>query len=437
MSKPLVIDLFCGAGGETQGIHWAMGYDIELFAVNHWEIACSTHAKNFPHHETICQDVTTVIPSDLTKGKPVELLWASPECTHHSVARGGKPMDDQSRCTPFDILRWLAMADVKRLIIENVPEYVSWGPLGADNRPIKEKRGLLFQQWISFIAGMGYDVEWKILNAADFGAPTSRRRFFLQAVKHGSGKSITWPTPSHVEHPDAFSPQGWIPARKIIDWSIPSPLIDDRKRPLAPNTMRRIMQGIERYWGDGAKPFITRYNGGDNRNHSIDDPMPVLDTSNRYGLVQPIITSIGHTSSLNRSRSIDGPLPTIVTKQEHCLVQPLFIPQQSKSGARPTDRPLSTILTSGTFYLVEPLIMEYYGNGRCLPVSRPLGTVTTKERFALLEPHQVGIGFRMLQPHELAAAQSFPADYIFTGNKGEVVRQIGNAVPPKLAEALV
>lgn len=402
MNKPLVIDLFCGAGGETQGIHWAMGYDIELFAVNHWEIACSTHAKNFPHHETICQDVTTVIPSDLTKGKPVELLWASPECTHHSVARGGKPMDDQSRCTPFDILRWLAMADVKRLIIENVPEYVSWGPLGADNRPIKEKRGLLFQQWISFIAGMGYDVEWKILNAADFGAPTSRRRFFLQAVKHGSGKSITWPTPSHVEHPDAFSPQGWIPARKIIDWSIPSPLIDDRKRPLAPNTMRRIMQGIERYWGDGAIPFLTRYNGGDNRNHSIDEPMPVIDTSNRYGLVQPLV-----------------------------------IPQASKSSARPTDRPLPTILTSGTCYLFEPLLMEYYGNGRCLPVSRPLGTVTTKERFTLLEPHQVGIGFRMLQPHELAAAQSFPSDYIFTGNKGEIVKQIGNAVPPRLAEALV
>lgn len=370
MSKPLVIDLFSGAGGETQGIHWAMGYDIELFAVNHWEVACETHAKNFPFHETICQDVTTVIPSDLTKGRSVELLWASPECTHHSVARGGKPMDDQSRCTPFDILRWLSMADVKRLIIENVPEYVSWGPLGPDNRPIREKRGLLFDQWVSFIAGMGYDAEWRILNAADFGAPTSRRRFFLQAVKQGSGKRIAWPTPTHVESPDAITQQGWIPARKIIDWSIPSPIIDDRKRPLAPNTMRRIMQGIERYWGEYAVPFITRYNGGDNRNHSIDEPMPVLDCSNRYGLV-------------------------------------------------------------------VPLFMEYYGNGRCLPVSRPLGTVTTKERFALLEPHQVGIGFRMLQPHELAAAQSFPSDYIFTGTKGEVVRQIGNAVPPRLAEALV
>ena len=402
MNKPLVIDLFSGAGGETQGIHWAMGYGIELFAVNHWEVACETHAKNFPFHETICQDVTTVIPTDLTQGRPVELLWASPECTHHSVARGGKPMDDQSRCTPFDILRWLSMADVKRLIVENVPEYVSWGPLGPDNRPIREKRGLLFDQWVGFIQGMGYDVEWRILNAADFGAPTSRRRFFLQAVKHGSGKKIVWPTPTHVESPDAITQQGWIPARKIIDWSIPSPLIDDRKRPLAPNTMRRIMQGIERYWGDGAKPFLTRYNGGDNRNHSIDEPIPVLDTSNRYGLVQPLV-----------------------------------IPQASKSSARPTDRPLPTILTSGTCYLFEPLLMEYYGNGRCLPVSRPLGTVTTKDRFALLQPQEVGIGFRMLQPHELAAAQSFPSDYIFTGTKGEVIRQIGNAVPPKLAEALV
>jgi len=377
MNKPLVIDLFSGAGGETQGIHWAMGYDIELFAVNHWEVACQTHAKNFPFHETICQDVTTVIPTDLTKGRPVELLWASPECTHHSIARGGKPMDDQSRCTPFDILRWLSMADIKRLIIENVPEYVSWGPLGADDRPIKEKRGLLFNQWVDFIRGMGYDVEWRILNAADFGAPTSRRRFFLQAVKCGSGKAIAWPNPTHLKEPDIFSQQGWIPASTIIDWAQPKKPISQRKRPLAKSTMGKILDGIERFWtADRCEPFIARYNSGKNRIHSIHDPLPVLDCSNRYALV-------------------------------------------------------------------EPIMMGYYGNATFTPVSRPVPTLTTVERIALLEGYSHDgkkihdISLRMLTVEEMQLAQSFPKQYEFCGTKADAVRQIGNAVPPKLAEALV
>jgi DNA (cytosine-5)-methyltransferase 1 len=147
-----------------------------------------------------------------------------------------------------------------------------------------------------------------------------------------------------------------------------------------------------------------RYNGGENRVHSLEEPIPVLDTSNRYGLVQPLVMGLGHTSSKGRTRSIDEPLSTVVTKEDHCLI--------------------------------EPLIMEYYGNGAYQPISKPLGVVPTKDRFALITPENVRIGFRMLKPHELAAAQSFPKEYIFTGNRGEVVKQIGNAVCPKIAEAL-
>ena len=134
--RPVVVDLFCGAGGESQGIHWAMGDDIQLFAVNHWQRACETHAKNFPGDECVCQDIQTIIPTDLIKDRTVELMWASPECTNFSVAKGGRPLDDQSRCTPFDILRWLTMLDVKRLIVENVKEFVTWGPLNKDDRPL-------------------------------------------------------------------------------------------------------------------------------------------------------------------------------------------------------------------------------------------------------------------------------------------------------------
>ena len=439
-----VIDLFAGAGGESCGIHRAFeakGEEIRLFAVNHWQVACETHAANFPADECICQDITTMIPRNLVKdGEPVELLWASPACTHHSVARGGKPMDDQSRCTPFNVLEWCTELDVKRLIVENVPEFEAWGPLGPDMRPVKEQKGLFFVQFCSYLRGIGYDVDWRVLNAADYGAPTTRRRLFIQAVKRGSGKSLVWPRQTNAEKVEtgglfADECRPWVPASEIIDWSIPCQPIDDRKRPLAPATMKRIMSGIRRYWGEYAEPFLVRYNGGDNRHHSIHEPVPTLDTSNRYGLVSPMILP---QQSGADARPADRPCPTIATAGAIGLVQPLIAEMYGTGGCRGVDRPLSTILCSGAHHgLVQPLVMEYYGNGQCRPVSEPLGTVTCKERFALLRPENARIGFRMLQPHELAAAQSFPDWYRFTGSKKDVVKQIGNAVCPKMAEALV
>lgn len=400
--------VFSIQGGESCGIHQALGENIQLYAVNHWEVACNTHALNFPADETICQDIQTLIPTDLVEpGTPVELLWASPECTNFSVAKGGRPLDNQSRCTPFDILRWVSMLDVKRLIVENVPEFESWGELdGKTQRPIEKKKGGYFSMFIGALRQMGYTIDWRVCNAADFGAPTTRRRLFIQGVKKGSGKRLVWPSPTHSARSegglfDSLKP--WVPARDIIDWSIPCPAIDDREKPLAPKTMQRILNGIAKYWGDYAKPFLVRYNGGENRFHSIDEPVPVLDTSNRYGLVEPLVVEF-----------------------------------QRGGTCKPVKEPLSTIRTSGAHHgLIEPFLVSYYGNGTPCPISEPVGTLTTKDRYGLVSPQDCRIGFRMLQPHELAAAQSFPKEYRFTGTKGDVVKQIGNAVCPKMAEALV
>lgn len=396
MTSPVIVDMFCGAGGESCGIKHAADradLDISMYAINHWAQAIETHRTNFPGAEHICRDVQDINPSDVVPGRDVALLWASPACTHFSVARGGKPCDDQSRITPFTVLDWLDKLTVDRVIIENVPEFQSWGPLDKETlRPIKAAKGETFAAFIGMIRGLGYAVDWRVLNAADYGAPTTRRRLFIQAVRNDVDKSIIWPEATHAKlSPNlTLSPMSsWVPARDIIDWSIPTQIIDERKKPLAVNTMQRILRGIEKHWKEYAQPFLVRYNGGENRFHSIDEPLPVLDTSNRYGLVQPLITCIGQTSSKGRTRSID-----------------------------------------------EPLIMEYHGNGGCHPVSKPLPTVTGNDRFALITPENFRLGFRMLKPHELAAAQSFPADYVFTGTRSDVVKQIGNAVCPKMSEAL-
>ncbi len=478
MIKPVVVDMFCGSGGESQGIAWSAqkaGADVKMYAINHWERAIETHRANFPAAEHLCRDIQDIDPSSVIPGHKVALLWASPACTHFSNARGGKPCDDQSRVTPFTVLDWLDKLTVDRVIIENVPEFQSWGPLDPEtHRPIPEKKGETFDAFIGMIRSLGYDIDWKVLNAADYGAPTTRRRLFIQAVRTGGEKAILWPESTHMQaginQTITEALPAWIPARDIIDWSLPTQIIDERKKPLVANTMKRILRGIEKYWGPYAKPFLVRYNGGENRIHSVDEPIPVLDTSNRYGLVQPLITCIGQSGANgSRTRSINEPMQTLVTKAEACLIEPLFIPQHSCGEVRPTSGPLSTVATKGAISLVEPLfipyrasgkvrpvtespiptlvtagwiglveplLVEYHGNGGCHPVSEPIPTLDTNDRFALITPENTRLGFRMLKPHELAAAQSFPRDYIFTGNKGEVVKQIGNAVCPLMAEAL-
>lgn len=399
-----VADLFCGAGGETTGIMQALdsiGGARDVVAVNHWNVAIETHKRNHPDTRSYCMSLEQLDPLSVFEAREkVDLLWASPECTHHSVARGGRPCSDQSRASAWLILKWLSELYVRRVILENVPEFLNWGPLGANGKPLPSGRGAMFRAFVDALKALGYRVDWRLLCAADYGDPTTRTRFFLQAVR-GHGR-IAWPEPTHAETPGLFDRKPWATAREVIDWSLHGKSIFDRKKPLAPATMRRIEEGIRRYWGDWAEPFLIRYNSGDNRIHSLTEPLPVIDCSNRYGLVEPFLL---HQDAPGRSRGMGEPIPTIRTKSGHALV--------------------------------EPFIVHYYGNGGAMPVRVPLATVTTKDRFGLIEGTSgLDITLRMLAPHELAAAQGFPQGYDFAGTQGDKVKQIGNAVPVGLARAL-
>ena len=443
-----IADLFCGAGGSTAGIRQAldrMGLKANILAINHWKVAIKTHSANNPGVEHLCQSVDSIDPTKVVPGQELDLLWASPACTHHSVARGGRPRCEQQRAPAWIIPFWLENLNVKRLIVENVKEFQSWGPLDENGKPIKESKGETFKAFIAAIRSLGYTVEWRVLTAANYGDPTIRQRLFIQAIK-GTGRQIKWPNPTHAE--SQFNVHGlpkWIPARDIIDFSLHGKSIFQRKKPLAKKTLERIEHGIERFWqpyadpflvilrGTGKsrsldkplptettsgahlgliEPFLTCFHGGDdfaNRIYSIDKPLSTIDTSNRIGVVEPFITAIGQTSAKDRSRSLDEPLSTVVTKQEHILV--------------------------------EPFLVKFYGTGKgAEPIDIPLSTVTTKDRFGIVEPggeFALDIRFRMLQPHELALAHSFSRDHKWYGTKTDIVRQIGNSNPKMLSAAMV
>jgi len=408
-----VADLFCGAGGETTGIVQAAaaaGLRVELAAVNHWQIAIDTHHLNYPEARAYCQDLATLNPLDVfgTRDR-VDLLWASPECTHHSNARGGRPRSEQGRASAWLILKWLSELYVRRVILENVSEFLQWGPLGADGKPLKSRRGETFKAFIAALQSMGYKVEWRLLCAADYGDPTTRTRLFVQAARGGA--RVVWPEPSHAKAPGLFATQPWRCAREIIDWSIPGQSIFDRKRPLAPATMQRIAAGIRRYWGEWAQPFLTAIDhtgSGLDRAYTLDDPLRTITTENRFALVQPfLVPHYGEREGQEpRTHAIGEPVPAIRSRNGHGLVRPFIVP--------------------------------YYGTGVADRVDYPLASVTGKDRFALVngEPVALDITFRMLQPHELAAAQGFPDTYQFAGNKGDQVKQIGNAVPVNTSRAL-
>jgi len=465
-------DLFCGAGGTSTGLYHAchsLGRKVDLLAVNCWKIAIETHRLNHPGSRHICARLESIRPEDAIPSRKLDILVASPECTHHSIARGGRPVCDQLRASAWIVLRWIETLRVENILIENVQEFRNWGPIGASGKPLKSRKGETYQAFLTALRSFGYTVEDRVLNAADYGDPTSRKRLFIMGRK--GKKKIAWPDPSHGESGLFGELQPYRTARGIIDWNIKGQSIFDRKRPLAPSTMARIAAGLRKFGGANAEPFLvmlygtndarsvdrpcptvtakgnhiglaepfiihTNHKGGD-RTHSLKKPLPTVTCGHRgeMALIEPFITIAKGKSKI---RGVDEPLPTITTRPHLYLCNPFVLGQQSCAAPRSVDKPLPTIATAGAIALIEPYLVKYYGTAKTQGVDEPLDTVTTKDRFGLVEVKgkaQVDILFRMLQPHELAAAMSFE-NYKFAGNRGDQVKQIGNAVPCRIAEAL-
>lgn len=315
-----IADLFAGAGGETTGIVQALGAvggKYDLAAVNHWPIAIETHRHNHPSARTYCSSIEQLDPLSVFDVKDkIDLLWASPECTHHSNARGGRPRSDQSRASAWLILKWLSELYVRHVIIENVPEFENWGPLGADGKPIESRQGDIFRAFIEALKGLGYRVDWRLLCAADYGDPTIRTRLFIQAAR--GRERITWPEPTHSQSKDLFGCAPWVPARNIIDWNINGESIITKKKPLAPATIRRIEAGIKRYWGEWAEPFLVVLHGtGGVRDLSA--PLPtVVAGGGHLGIVEPFL--VKYYSCGEGTEIIRVPLGTVTTKDRFGLV---------------------------------------------------------------------------------------------------------------------
>lgn len=394
-------DLFCGAGGSSSGLLDAaddLGLTVDLLAINHWDVAIATHSKNLPGARHVLADVASVDPRVAVPGGRLDILWASPECKQHSTARGGRPINDQKRADPWQVIRWAAELYIRCIAIENVPEFRAWGPIDARGRPIKSRRGETYQAFLSALRNLGYAVEDKLLVAADYGDPTTRKRLFILARR--DGLPIRWPAPTHAR-PGQLLPglKPWRVAREVIDWAIPGESIFGRKRPLARNTMQRIIAGLQKFGGPEMAPFLVVLRGTDpyhlqNSAKPIELPLPALcATANHIGLAQPFL--LGQQSG-SVPRSVTDPVPTVATDGAIALVQPFILPPlgvHHRGGkankARSVDDPLQTVTSRGGGHLVQPFIVGTGGPeraGKPQSVDAPMGTLLTRNHRALVQP---------------------------------------------------
>lgn len=432
----IIVDNFAGGGGASTGIELATGRVVDI-AINHDPDAILMHRTNHPHTMHYQASVWDVDPVEVCRGCPVGLAWFSPDCKHFSKAKGGKPVDKNIRGLAWIVLRWAGTVRPRVIILENVEEFQTWGPVRRGH-PVKSKTGQTFRQWLGQLEALGYTVEWRELVAADYGAPTTRKRFFL--IARSDERPIVWPEPTHApadsQEVKAGTKKPWRSAAEIIDWNLPTPSIFATKeevrerygvaavRPLARNTMRRVARGVDKFVIRSASPFLVIVNhAGEFRGQGLAEPIQTITAKHGYGvaspvmapltmhnnqnavgtsitdpvntitgtgagghqmLITPTLAAIGQTGGGDRCRSMEEPTHTQVSKAEECVVCPAMIQYHTEQtervrGQGVTD-PIMTIDASNRYGLAAATLTKYYNGDHNQDAAAPLHTITTRDR---------------------------------------------------------
>jgi len=426
VGQELLIDNFAGGGGASLGIEAAIGRSVDI-AINHDPKAVEIHQRNHPNTRHLCEDVWDVDPLAATGGRPVGLAWFSPDCKHFSRAKGGKPVEKNIRGLAWVALRWAGQARPRpRLIfLENVREFADWGPLNRNHRPIKSKKGQTFQKFVDQLVRMGYEVQWRILDAADYGAPTHRKRLFL--IARCDGEPIVWPAASHG--PDRAEP--YRTAAECIDWTRPCPSIFERAKPLAEATLQRIANGLRKFVIGAESPFIvttsyknstgrcqfinspaeplrtvtagndkavcvpivSKYHGErpgdrDGRAARPDEPLKTLDTQNRFALVSAFMTCCNHSGGF-RGQEVEDPMCTLTAARDsHGVVAATITEYYGQSTGRNPDEPLSAIAGMNKHGVVTANVVSLKHGESPSDARRPLRTICAGgTHHAVMETH--------------------------------------------------
>lgn len=443
--EEMIIDNFAGGGGASTGIELATGRAVDA-AINHDPDAILMHQTNHPQTRHYCESVWDVNPWEVTRGRPVGLAWFSPDCKHFSKAKGSKPVDRNIRGLAWIVLKWAGTVKPRVIILENVEEFQTWGPV-RKGKPVKSRRGETFRKWKEQLQALGYEIDHRELVAADYGAPTIRKRFFL--IARCDGKPIIWPERTHAPKDSEEVKNGkckpWRGAAEIIDWTIPCPSIFDTTdeikekygiraiRPLAVNTQKRIARGIEKFVLQNKEPFIVPIGYGERKGqaprvHDIKEPVSTVVSSGKQYLCQPelspFIVQVNHKGEQFRGQELKEPIPTItgkhgyglatpvmtaiaVSKAEQCLAMPSLIQYHTEQSERVRgqgmDEPIMTLDAANRYGLSVAYLAEYFQNGRPLDVNSPLHTSTTKDRECVVETfiskfYKTGIGQKPDEP---------------------------------------
>lgn len=482
--RDLIIDAFTGGGGASVGIEMALGRPVDI-AINHDPDAILMHKTNHPDTLHLTEDIFKVDLQKYVKGRHVAFMWASPDCTSHSKAKGGKPREKGLRILPWAVYKHAKSILPDVIIMENVEEIQQWGPLDSEGYPIKERKGEDYKKFITAMKSLGYIFEDMELVAADYGAPTTRKRWY--AIFRRDGKEIVWPAQTHSKGGIGGFIQ-WEPIYKYLDLCDFGKSIFGRNKPLVKNTMNRIARGLEKFVFNCPEPFIVQVNhcGNNFRGQSIHEPMPTITQKHGFGVVSPLLIQYHSETTKNgvRGQQVTEPIQTIDTSNRYGLVMSYMTKFYKSGSGQSLFEPVHTITTSpGHFGTVSALavpvddllenldksikeqndindiiqkctwvsqfIMEYYGCSTGQSIFDPLHTIVTKDRFALVtvmgnEYAIMDIFLRMLNPEELKRGQGFPEDYIidmdYTGAKYPISKQvarIGNSVVPIMAKKLV